>query len=73
MKKAGRKKITKTKPGESHGRLSAGDPVSIKELERAHILAILARSRNLKTAAKILGIDQATLFRKRKKYGTETD
>ncbi len=46
-----------------------GDPVTLEELERAHILSIVARSPSLAVAADTLGIDQATLYRKRKKYG----
>ncbi len=45
-----------------------GAPVSLEALERAHILSTVARSPSLAAAAETLGIDQATLYRKRKKY-----
>jgi len=46
-----------------------GASVSIDELETEHIRRTLARTRTLQEAAEILGIDQATLYRKRKKIG----
>lgn len=46
-----------------------GAGVSIEDLETEHIRRILARTRTLQEAAEILGIDQATLYRKRKKIG----
>ena len=45
--------------------------MSLDQLEEAHIRAILARAGSLTDAASILGIDQATLYRKRKKFGME--
>ncbi|HUP91140.1 MAG TPA: sigma-54 dependent transcriptional regulator [Solimonas sp.] len=48
--------------------LRAGDPVSIDELERAHIQAVLASTPTLEAAAKTLGIDASTLYRKRRQY-----
>jgi NtrC-family two-component system response regulator AlgB len=46
-----------------------GAPFSLEELERLHIQNILARSDTLEAAAKTLGIDSSTLYRKRKAYG----
>jgi NtrC-family two-component system response regulator AlgB len=46
-----------------------GDPVSLDHLEELHIRRILAATRSLEEAAQVLGIDPATLWRKRKKYG----
>ncbi len=46
-----------------------GASVTIEELETAHIRRTLARTRTMQEAAAILGIDQATLYRKRKKIG----
>jgi NtrC-family two-component system response regulator AlgB len=43
-----------------------GAPLSLEELEKAHISAILASSESLEQAAKTLGIDSSTLYRKRK-------
>ncbi|WP_022962108.1 sigma-54-dependent response regulator transcription factor AlgB [Halopseudomonas pelagia] len=43
-----------------------GDELSLDQLERAHIAAVLANSETLDQAAKTLGIDASTLYRKRK-------
>jgi NtrC-family two-component system response regulator AlgB len=51
--------------------LQPGAPVSLEKLEEAHLRKVLAQTPNLTTAAEILGIDQATLYRKRKKLGLE--
>ena len=54
--------------GRGHG-VRAGDPVTVDALERAHIEAVLAQSDSLDSAARTLGIDSSTLYRKRKRYG----
>lgn len=46
-----------------------GDPVSLDKIEEEHIRRLLAASNSLQEAAAVLGIDQATLWRKRKQYG----
>ncbi len=46
-----------------------GDPVSLDKIEEEHIRRLLATTRSLQEAADILGIDQATLWRRRKQYG----
>ncbi|SEP75151.1 Two-component response regulator AlgB [Solimonas aquatica] len=48
--------------------LRAGDPVSLEELERAHIELVVAGSSSLEAAARLLKIDSSTLYRKRKLY-----
>ena len=48
-----------------------GSLISIEKLEEAHLRKILERTPSLSEAAVILGIDQATLYRKRKKIGLE--
>ncbi len=48
-----------------------GTMISLERLEEAHIRQVLAQTKNLVEAAEILGIDQATLYRKRKKIGLE--
>jgi len=45
-----------------------GDPLSLDEIERAHIRGVLAISSSLDAAAHTLGIDVSTLYRKRKQY-----
>jgi two-component system, NtrC family, response regulator AlgB len=46
-----------------------GDPVGLDAIEEAHIRRVLASAKSLQEAADILGIDQATLWRKRKQFG----
>jgi two-component system, NtrC family, response regulator AlgB len=46
-----------------------GDPATLEKIEEQHIRRILATTKSLHDAAGILGIDQATLWRHRKKYG----
>jgi two-component system, NtrC family, response regulator AlgB len=55
----------------SNNENTAGDLVSLDKLEELHIRKILDRVPNLGEAATVLGIDQATLYRKRKKLGLE--
>jgi len=47
----------------------AGDLVPLDKLEEIHIRRVLARTKSLDEAAAVLGIDLATLWRRRKKYG----
>ena len=49
--------------------VAVGAPVSIDVLERAHIEAVMANADTLEAAARTLGIDGSTLYRKRKAYG----
>ncbi len=46
-----------------------GDPVPLEKVEEEHIRRVLASTRSLQEAADLLGIDQATLWRRRKQYG----
>jgi NtrC-family two-component system response regulator AlgB len=46
-----------------------GAMVTLEEIENAHIRALLDSLTNLTEASKVLGIDQTTLYRKRKKLG----
>jgi len=48
---------------------SLGDAVQLDKIEEIHIRRILAAASSLQQAADTLGIDTATLWRKRKKYG----
>jgi NtrC-family two-component system response regulator AlgB len=45
-----------------------GGDVTLDQLEREHIERVVARAATLDDAARILGIDASTLYRKRKKY-----
>jgi len=54
-------------PSNSVARL--GDRISLEKIEEEHIRRVLAMTKSLQEAADILGIDQATLWRRRKKYG----
>lgn len=46
-----------------------GAPFSLEELERLHIESVVSRCDTLEAAARTLGIDSSTLYRKRKAYG----
>jgi NtrC-family two-component system response regulator AlgB len=46
-----------------------GDPLPLSVIEENHIRRVLADAKSLQDAADILGIDQATLWRKRKQFG----
>jgi len=49
--------------------IGVGSRVSLQDLESEHIRRILSAARNLDEAATILGIDPATLYRKRQRMG----
>jgi two-component system, NtrC family, response regulator AlgB len=51
--------------------IEIGSLISMEKLEEAHLRKVLERTANLAEAAEVLGIDQATLYRKRKKIGLE--
>ena len=51
--------------------MEIGSLISMEKLEEAHFRKVLARTANLAEAAIVLSIDQATLYRKRKKIGLE--
>ncbi|MGH7932313.1 MAG: sigma-54-dependent transcriptional regulator [Candidatus Binataceae bacterium] len=50
---------------------AASSPTSLEELERQHIVRVLAQSATLEEAAAMLGINVTTLWRKRRRYGIE--
>lgn len=60
--------ITSTPPPTTQ-RMAVGEEVPIDALEVEHIRRVLASSSTLEDAARTLGIDPSTLYRKRKKYG----
>ena len=46
-----------------------GDLVSLETIEERHIRQVLAATKSLDEAARVLGLDPVTLWRRRKKYG----
>ena len=60
-------------PGTSP-RASVGDDLTLDELERLHIEAVLQRVGGNRThAAKILGIERKSLYRKAERFGIDLD
>jgi NtrC-family two-component system response regulator AlgB len=49
----------------------AGDLISLEKLQELHIRIVLERTGSVAEAARVLGIDQATIYRKRKKMDLE--
>jgi len=47
---------------------TVGGHFTVDEIERAHIMAIVGQSKTMEEAAAVLGIDDSTLWRKRKRY-----
>ena len=56
-------------PAGKSGPIEVGQPVPLDQLETEHIRLILRQSPTLDDAARILGIDPSTLYRKRKQLG----
>lgn len=56
---------------DSTGAAQVGSLISLEKIEEIHLRKVLERTPSLTEAAQILGIDQATLYRKRKKIGLE--
>ena len=46
-----------------------GDPVSLETIENEHMERVLATTKTIEEAARILGVDRATLWRHRKRRG----
>lgn len=49
--------------------VALGDLVPVERIEEAHLRRVIARTSSLEEAAEVLGIDVATLWRKRRKFG----
>jgi NtrC-family two-component system response regulator AlgB len=60
-----------TGAGEAGSPAAAQGDVSLEELEKQHILQVLATAQTLEEAATILGINLSTLWRKRRRYGLD--
>ncbi len=63
-------------PGELNGGHKNGDDgvlpgalIPLEQLEELHVRRVLERTATVTEAAHVLGIDQATIYRKRKKMG----
>ena len=50
-----------------------GGLVPIDALEQEHVRRVIARTVKLEDAARVLGIDVATLYRKRKRWAADSD
>ncbi len=57
--------------GASGPEVSLGALVPLEEIERAHLRLVIARTSTLEEAARVLGVDSATLYRKRKRWASE--
>jgi two-component system, NtrC family, response regulator AlgB len=55
----------------SNPEAAVGAPLTLEKLEELHVRKVLQRIPSLGEAAAMLGIDQATLYRKRKKLGLD--
>jgi NtrC-family two-component system response regulator AlgB len=49
----------------------AGSLISIQRLQEFHIRRVIERTPNISVAAEVLGVNAATLYRKRKRFGIE--
>jgi two-component system, NtrC family, response regulator AlgB len=49
-----------------------GEMVTLEKLAQAHIRKVLERTATVAEAARVLGVDQATVYRKRKKMGLDS-
>jgi NtrC-family two-component system response regulator AlgB len=58
-----------SRPGAVDAGAGADGDESLDAAERRHIAAVLARHPTLDSAARALGIDPSTLYRKRERYG----
>jgi len=63
--------VPENPPAALDTKIAVGGDISLETLEEAHIRSILGRSSSLDSAAKTLGIDPATLYRKRKRLNLQ--
>lgn len=55
---------------DSNGEVHVGDMVPIDLVERIHAQKVIEKTESLEQASQVLGIDSATLYRKRKKWAS---
>ncbi len=67
--RSSRRREYRSRAAGSSGAVAVGEPVTLDQLEAEHIRLILARTPSREDAARILGIDPSTLYRKRKQLG----
>jgi len=60
-------KLSQTAPGADAPGVKVGAKLSLEELENEHIARVIQQAATMEEAARILGIDPATLYRRRKK------
>lgn len=65
--------FTEIRTADVHRQPRVGDDVTLHDLEREHILRLLNRVPGVKAAAAILGVDETTVWRRRKQYERETE
>jgi NtrC-family two-component system response regulator AlgB len=58
--------------GASQSGPQLGGDATLEAIEREYIRRVIARTASLDEAAKVLGVDGSTLWRKRKKYLEES-
>ena len=58
-------------PGNGGPDIALGALVSLEAIEQAHVRLVTARTATLEEAARVLGIDAATIYRKRKRWAAE--
>ncbi len=65
-------RVSSDRPAAGHkqaGKMCLGGPMTLEQLETEHIRVVLENSETLEEAARTLGIDPSTLYRKRKQLG----
>ena len=57
--------------GNGETTIQPGELISLEKLEEMHLRKVLERTASVAEAARVLGIDDATIYRKRKKFGMD--
>lgn len=58
-------------PGAGRSGVTLGELVPLEAVEQLHLQLVTARTSTLEEAARVLGIDAATIYRKRKRWATD--